>query len=159
MTTYLCPVSFAELRVGESEALPWCPRCATHHDRGFLRDRDDTPCPTCGHPSRTHGRRHGLTYACGLSTCGCRHQSKEKPVITEPNMTHYQLAEANQAEADNHADPVDVITDAYRSATVSALLAVADETRAQTNAIRDLTKAIKDGATANARQLSNIAGP
>lgn len=67
---------------------------------------------------------------------------KETPVITEDNLSHYDTAKANQAEADMQSD--NVITDGYRSATVSALLALVDQSRAQTDAIRELTKAIKD---------------
>lgn len=68
-------------------------------------------------------------------------------MITEPNMDNYQLAEANLTEADTRAGGEDVITDSYRSATVSALLALVDATRVQTDAIRELTKAVKDGST------------
>lgn len=105
MTTVLCPVSFAVLRVGWSEALVWCPRCATHHPRRFLADRDDTPCTSCGHPARTHAPRYGLAYACGLTGCGC--QPKEKPmpdiktvVITEIAAALDRLARKDISTAD-----------------------------------------------------------
>lgn len=138
----LCPTCTAELRVGWSDALPWCFRCRHHYPRHALRDRDETPCTACEHPVRTHGPRHGLAWAC-LSGCPCT-EPKEKPVITEDNMSHYQTALANQAEADQRADSEDVITDSYRSATVSALLAQADASHAQTAALEKLAAAVED---------------
>lgn len=71
VTTMLCPTCSADLRVGWSEALVWCPRCRHYFDREFLRPRDETPCSTCGHRLAGHGPRWGLACACSLSTCTC----------------------------------------------------------------------------------------
>jgi hypothetical protein len=102
--TMLCPTCLAELLVGWSEALVWCPRCATHHDQEFLDPRDETPCPGCGHRRSAHGRHHGYTYACGLSTCGCRHQPKEKP-MTDTKTDHRAEAERYLKAAEGWMHP------------------------------------------------------
>lgn len=92
MTTRLCPVSFAELRVGWSQALVWCPRCATHHDAAFLHPRDEIPCSTCGHRLSGHGRYHGHFYACSLSTCGCTATDPKENTVTDLSYDYETLA-------------------------------------------------------------------
>lgn len=80
VTTMLCPTCLAELRVGWSEALVWCPRCRHHYGRDYLRPRDETPC-RCGHRRAAHGPRWGLAYACPLSTCPCNEKEKPMPKL------------------------------------------------------------------------------
>lgn len=100
----LCPVSYAEFEILWSQALVWCPRCAVHHDREFLRPRDDTPCPACGHRRSAHGRHRGRSYTCSLSICGCRQPNpKEKP-MPETKIDHRAEAERYLASADEWMD-------------------------------------------------------
>lgn len=143
MTTVLCPTRLHEIRVLPSQALATCPLCRTTTPVATLAAPDPRLC-ACGHRRADHGRYHGYIHTCPLSTCTCTAKPKEKPMITEDNMSHYQTAVANQAEADLQANSEDVVTDSYRSATVSALLALVDQARAQTAAIRELTEAVKN---------------